>query len=57
VNADDFLDDDSHGVIVTPSSMAMAIRRKAVAQQDEEAMQRMLAKSGLMDTMKALGRA
>jgi len=57
VNADDFLDDDSNGVIVTPSSMAMEVRRKAVAQQDEEAMQKMLAKSGLMDTMKALGGA
>jgi regulator of RNase E activity RraA len=57
VNAGDFLDDDSNGVIATPSSMAMKVRRKAVAQQDEEAMQRMLAKSGLMDTMKAPGRA
>jgi len=57
VSTDDFLDDDSNGVIVTPSSMAIEVRRKAVAQQDEEAMQRMLAKPGIMETMKALGRA
>jgi 4-hydroxy-4-methyl-2-oxoglutarate aldolase len=59
VHPGDFVYGDCNGVVVIPAGMELEVLREAVTVEarDQEAAKRILAGAGLLETMKALGRA
>jgi 4-hydroxy-4-methyl-2-oxoglutarate aldolase len=59
VEPGDFVYGDSNGVVVIPAGMELDVLREAVTVEarDQEATKRILAGTGLLETMKSLGRA